>query len=138
MQVFFARKYDIAPIGTIAHGTSPSLHVLLILLTCITEWIMGIAAMEGYEHCNIRAMKLWDAVRPPPSLPFYPLTPSLTELPIWSPFHRPDRHLYDGAILRRLCRQPCRVQELERTATRLGRPIQVSRDSERDFRARGS
>jgi nicotinate phosphoribosyltransferase len=43
--VHFAMKYDLAPIGTIAH-----------------EFIMGIAALEGYEHCNGRALDQWEKV----------------------------------------------------------------------------
>lgn len=45
MKVHFAQKYGLAPIGTIAH-----------------EWMMGIAAIEGYEGVNGRAMDLWDIV----------------------------------------------------------------------------
>ena len=41
--VHFAMKYDLNPIGTIAH-----------------EFIMGIAALEGYEGCNGRAMDQWE------------------------------------------------------------------------------
>lgn len=45
--VHLAQKYDIAPIGTIAH-----------------EWIMAIAAKEGYVGSNGRAMDLWDLTYP--------------------------------------------------------------------------
>lgn len=45
--VDLARKYNVAPVGTIAH-----------------EWVMGIAAVEGYLHANGRAMQLWDKTYP--------------------------------------------------------------------------
>lgn len=45
--VHLAQKYGLQPIGTIAH-----------------EWIMGIAALEGYEGANGRAMDLWDQTYP--------------------------------------------------------------------------
>ncbi|KAJ7475658.1 nicotinate phosphoribosyltransferase [Mycena latifolia] len=43
--VYFAHKYGIAPIGTIAH-----------------EWFMGVAALKGYEDANSIAMNLWEEV----------------------------------------------------------------------------
>ncbi|CAE6412669.1 unnamed protein product [Rhizoctonia solani] len=43
----FAMKYNLSAIGTIAH-----------------EWIMGIAAIRGYENANGLAMDLWEATYP--------------------------------------------------------------------------
>ncbi|KAJ6513444.1 Quinolinate phosphoribosyl transferase [Mycena sanguinolenta] len=45
--VHFAHKYDLAPVGTIAH-----------------EWFMGVAALTGYEDANSVAMNLWEEVYP--------------------------------------------------------------------------
>lgn len=49
--VHLAMAYGVSPVGTIAH-----------------EWIMGIAAMEGYEGSNAAAMKKWEQVYPGGSL----------------------------------------------------------------------
>lgn len=43
--VHFAQKYELMPIGTIAH-----------------EWFMGVAALEGYEHANATALGLWESL----------------------------------------------------------------------------
>ncbi|KIK92417.1 hypothetical protein PAXRUDRAFT_147374 [Paxillus rubicundulus Ve08.2h10] len=40
--VYFAKQYNINPVGTIAH-----------------EWFMGIAALNGYESANAQALELW-------------------------------------------------------------------------------
>ncbi|KAJ7178641.1 nicotinate phosphoribosyltransferase [Mycena crocata] len=45
--VHLAHKYDIMPVGTIAH-----------------EWFMGVAALKGYENANSVAMDLWEEVYP--------------------------------------------------------------------------
>ncbi|KAJ7127184.1 nicotinate phosphoribosyltransferase [Mycena epipterygia] len=45
--VHLAHKYDITPVGTIAH-----------------EWFMGVAALKGYEDANSVAMNLWEEVYP--------------------------------------------------------------------------
>jgi nicotinate phosphoribosyltransferase len=42
-KVYFALKYGIKPVGTIAH-----------------EWIMAIGAMYGYKGANGRAMDMWE------------------------------------------------------------------------------
>ncbi|GAA6042135.1 hypothetical protein JCM8097_003127, partial [Rhodosporidiobolus ruineniae] len=72
--VHFAMKYDQAPIGTIAH-----------------EFIMGIAALEGYEGCNGRAMDAWEKVYPDGSLGIA-LTDTFTTKPFFDDFvSNPDR-----------------------------------------------
>ncbi|EMD33281.1 hypothetical protein CERSUDRAFT_117911 [Gelatoporia subvermispora B] len=45
--VHLARKYDVAPIGTIAH-----------------EWYMAVGAIKGYEQVHYLALKLWEDVYP--------------------------------------------------------------------------
>lgn len=62
--VHFAQKYNIAPIGTIAH-----------------EWIMGVAALTGYEGSNGRAMDLWEK-----SFPSGALSIALTDTFSTKPF----------------------------------------------------
>lgn len=43
---YFAMKYDLVPpVGTIAH-----------------EWLMGVAALNGYQRNHLKAMELWEAV----------------------------------------------------------------------------
>ncbi|GAA5868235.1 hypothetical protein JCM3774_000612 [Rhodotorula dairenensis] len=64
----FAQKYDLAPIGTIAH-----------------ELIMGIAALEGYEGSNGRTMDLWEKVYPDGSLGIA-LTDTFTTRPFFEDF----------------------------------------------------
>ncbi|GAA5820006.1 hypothetical protein JCM11251_005444 [Rhodosporidiobolus azoricus] len=72
--VHFAMKYDTAPIGTIAH-----------------EFIMGIAAAEGYEGCNGRAMDLWEKVYPDGSLGIA-LTDTFTTRPFFDDYvSNPER-----------------------------------------------
>ncbi|KAH7928289.1 nicotinate phosphoribosyltransferase [Leucogyrophana mollusca] len=44
---YFARKYGVPPIGTIAH-----------------EWFMGVAAIEGYDGASTMALKRWEQVYP--------------------------------------------------------------------------
>lgn len=58
--VHFAQKYDLVPVGTIAH-----------------EWTMGIAALKGYDSVNARALDLWESVYPP--VPNSPLHIALTD-----------------------------------------------------------
>jgi nicotinate phosphoribosyltransferase len=43
--VHMAHKYDLTPIGTIAH-----------------EWFMGVGALNGYEHANSTALNLWEEI----------------------------------------------------------------------------
>ncbi|KAF7330408.1 Nicotinate phosphoribosyltransferase [Mycena venus] len=45
--VHLAHKYNLTPVGTIAH-----------------EWFMGVAALKGYEDANSVAMNLWEDVYP--------------------------------------------------------------------------
>ncbi|KAJ7352578.1 nicotinate phosphoribosyltransferase, partial [Mycena albidolilacea] len=45
--VHLAHKYNLIPVGTIAH-----------------EWFMGVAALKGYENANSIAMDLWEEVYP--------------------------------------------------------------------------
>ncbi|CED82607.1 nicotinate phosphoribosyltransferase [Phaffia rhodozyma] len=58
--VHFAHKYDLNPVGTIAH-----------------EWTMGIAALKGYTDANPIALDLWESVYPPS--PTSPLHTALTD-----------------------------------------------------------
>ncbi|KAF8556159.1 nicotinate phosphoribosyltransferase [Imleria badia] len=44
---YFAKKYGIHPVGTIAH-----------------EWFMGVAALKGYEGANAKALALWQETYP--------------------------------------------------------------------------
>ncbi|POY74549.1 hypothetical protein BMF94_2310 [Rhodotorula taiwanensis] len=70
----FAHKYDLVPIGTIAH-----------------ELIMGIAALEGYEGSNGRTMDLWEKVYPDGSLGIA-LTDTFTTRPFFEDFiAKPER-----------------------------------------------
>ncbi|WFD44274.1 nicotinate phosphoribosyltransferase [Malassezia psittaci] len=55
--VMLAKKFGLQPVGTVAH-----------------EWTMAIAAIEGYEHSNLRALQQWDAEYQPPT--FTPHQPS--------------------------------------------------------------
>ncbi|GAA5900828.1 hypothetical protein JCM5296_002194 [Sporobolomyces johnsonii] len=66
--VHFAQKYDVAPVGTIAH-----------------ELIMGVAAFEGYEGCNGRVMDLWEKIYPDNSLSIA-LTDTFTTRPFFEDF----------------------------------------------------
>lgn len=50
--VYLAYKHNLTPVVTVAH-----------------EWFMGVGAIEGYEHVNHTALRLWEEV--------YPDTPSL-------------------------------------------------------------
>ncbi|KAF8199490.1 nicotinate phosphoribosyltransferase [Pholiota molesta] len=61
IQVHFAQKYNLRPIGTIAH-----------------EWFMGVGATKGYEHVNTTAMKLWEEVYNTPNAPLIALTDTFT------------------------------------------------------------
>lgn len=54
--IYLAKLFGVAPVGTVAH-----------------EWTMAIAAIHGYEHSNLRALELWDAVYQPPA--FTPTRP---------------------------------------------------------------
>ena len=64
--VHFAQVFGVAPIGTIAH-----------------EWIMGVAAMEGYEGSNGLAMDKWDQ-----TFPGYALSIALTDTFSSGPFFK--------------------------------------------------
>lgn len=55
--LYLARQFQLAAVGTVAH-----------------EWTMAIAAIHGYEHSNLRALELWDAVYQPPA--FTPTRPN--------------------------------------------------------------
>ncbi|PKI85878.1 Npt1p [Malassezia vespertilionis] len=48
--MYLAKRFELVPVGTIAH-----------------EWTMAIAALNGYEHSNLRALQLWDALYQPPA-----------------------------------------------------------------------
>ncbi|KAM0753349.1 nicotinate phosphoribosyltransferase [Meredithblackwellia eburnea MCA 4105] len=72
--VYLAMKYDVLPIGTIAH-----------------EWIMGIAAIEGYNGANGRAMDLWEATYPSGALSIA-LTDTFSTKPFFEDFvSNPER-----------------------------------------------
>ncbi|BGP24794.1 nicotinate phosphoribosyltransferase [Rhodotorula toruloides] len=66
--VHFAQKYNLVPIGTIAH-----------------ELIMGIAALEGYEGSNGRMMDMWEKIYPDGSLGIA-LTDTFTTKPFFNDF----------------------------------------------------
>lgn len=72
--VHFAQKYDITPIGTIAH-----------------ELIMGEAALTGYEGSNGRTMDLWDKTYPSGGLSIA-LTDTFSTKPFFEDFvSKPER-----------------------------------------------
>ncbi|KAK4054474.1 nicotinate phosphoribosyltransferase [Microbotryomycetes sp. JL201] len=72
--VHFAQKYDLTPIGTIAH-----------------EWIMGIAALTGYEGSNGRALDLWEETYPSGALSIA-LTDTFSTKPFFNDFvSKPER-----------------------------------------------
>ncbi|KAL7409003.1 Quinolinate phosphoribosyl transferase [Mrakia frigida] len=58
--VHYAMVFGLNPVGTIAH-----------------EWIMGLAALKGYEVANPLALDLWEEVYPPS--PLSPLHIALTD-----------------------------------------------------------
>lgn len=64
--VHFAQIFDLVPIGTLAH-----------------EWTMAIAALQGYDHANLRGLYYWDQVYASagftPSSPMYDFTIALTD-----------------------------------------------------------
>lgn len=64
--VHFAMMFNLNPIGTVAH-----------------EWTMGIAALQGYDHSNLRSLELWDQIYSPPNYipnsPSHDLTIALTD-----------------------------------------------------------
>ncbi|CAO1631626.1 unnamed protein product [Parajaminaea phylloscopi] len=64
--VHFAQMFDLVPIGTVAH-----------------EWTMAVAALQGYDHANLRALRYWDQVYAPPGFtpnsPAHDLTIALTD-----------------------------------------------------------
>lgn len=64
--VHFAQKSNLVPIGTVAH-----------------EWTMAVAALQGYDHANLRALHYWDQVYAPPGFvpnsPTHDLTIALTD-----------------------------------------------------------
>lgn len=80
--VLMALRYGVKPIGTIAH-----------------EWIMGVAAMKGYEGANGKAMDMWEEGS---SSPLSRLTFSLPGQRELTFAHHADRHLYGGNVLQRL------------------------------------
>ncbi|KAI0788058.1 nicotinate phosphoribosyltransferase [Fomes fomentarius] len=45
--LFFAKEFGVAPVGTIAH-----------------EWFMGVGALTGYSHANATALELWEKTYP--------------------------------------------------------------------------
>ncbi|KAF8807093.1 nicotinate phosphoribosyltransferase [Phlegmacium glaucopus] len=55
--VHLAHKYNLTPIGTIAH-----------------EWFMGVAALNGYEHANSTALNLWEEIYGDKKSPLIALT----------------------------------------------------------------
>ncbi|KAM0791366.1 hypothetical protein ACM66B_005831 [Microbotryomycetes sp. NB124-2] len=72
--VHFAQKYDLTPIGTIAH-----------------EWIMGIAALTGYEGSNGRALDWWEQTYPGGALSIA-LTDTFSTRPFFDDFvSQPER-----------------------------------------------
>lgn len=64
--VHFAHLFNLTPIGTVAH-----------------EWTMALAALQGYDHVNLRALQLWDQVYSSPNFtpnsPSHDLTIALTD-----------------------------------------------------------
>ena len=55
--------FNVNPVGTIAHEWIMGEHTLKVGL-CRSTFITGIAAMEGYEGSNARAMRTWEQVYP--------------------------------------------------------------------------
>ena len=61
--VHLAMLFNVNPVGTIAHEWIMGGSTLEAAL-CRSHIIVGIAAMEGYEGSNARAMRTWEQVYP--------------------------------------------------------------------------
>ncbi|KAK4702232.1 nicotinate phosphoribosyltransferase, partial [Phenoliferia sp. Uapishka_3] len=92
--IHFAQKYDVAAIGTIAHGMAcyfGSSCKLTDSGDLLAEWIMGIAAMHGYVGSNGLAMDLWESAYPSGALSIA-LTDTFTTAPFFDDFlSNPER-----------------------------------------------
>jgi nicotinate phosphoribosyltransferase len=112
--VHFAMEFGVNPVGTIAH-----------------EWIMGIAAMEGYEGSNALAMKMWESVYPDGSL----------RVALTDTFSTKRKSLDNASNIAELRvhsllygsqGQPGPGKTMEWPTPRLGRSTQIYRDRDQD------
>jgi nicotinate phosphoribosyltransferase len=75
--VYLAQRYDVPPIGTMAH-----------------EWIMAHGVLSGLQHANRHALEAWARVYP--DRPGTALSDTYTSRVFWEDFDAPLARRYDG------------------------------------------